>query len=682
MLSLTKYLFISLLFVVILHASAFSQKLATQNVEQINLVTDRTLYISGEPIWYSVAYSIPNKNSLILSKVLYIELFNTENKVIASQKIAIDNGIITGRIIIPEHVTSGYYLLRAYTRYQENFPAWQFTSIIISVINPVHPLPPVPLLPRKERTNIALMPDGNIAFRIKKPLTNKIDSVKLFVNSSYVDDQGVFYSNGLGNFNYKPKSNDSISLLLLLKSGDSIIVDSAFAMIPTEKTQNKLQLPYIQPNENNKPIISVDSVFAGNPIYINLSEIDSSDYPIAVSLVMKGTHTHNPTLLPNYLIDNPLYIYDFLSNFTYLDDEILNQVNIALAMKQESILKLVKEKYNIRNKITPELSGLTIQGKIINTQTNKPVHNELVYASVLGNEPQFHASTSTEDGNFIIPINFFNNQQDIFISTNKTNLKIQIDDGFCPTPPSWFSTPFVSDTSCRELITQMYVNYQIANVFNVQRQQTTEYSTINKPIFGDNLVQIKLSDYIQMSTTPELFNELVPNVRARKKDGHYKLVLFDDDLNLKYESPLVLIDNMPFNNIDKLMELQPTEIEQIDVISHEYIYGNNLFKGIIMITTNTGNFAKLPLSQNGVFVEYQTLNPSVKFIPNNSSNNTSKKPDFVNTVYWQSFNYDDKIEQVKITAPSSIAEYELFVVSMANRPKIIELKKIIVNNTN
>ena len=160
-----------------------------------------------------------------------------------------------------------------------------------------------------------------------------------------------------------------------------------------------------------------------------------------------------------------------------------------------------------------------------------------------------------------------------------------------------------------------------------------------------------------MSTTPEIFNELVPNVRARKKDGNYKLIVFDDDLNLKYENPLILVDNMPYNNIDMLMELQPTEIEQIDVINHEYMYGNNLFKGIIVITTNTGNFAKLPLSQNGVFVEYQTLEPDVKFIPFNSSQNTSEKPDFANTVYWNSFNYDDKVMQLQITAPSSIAEY-------------------------
>ncbi len=659
------------------HTSVFSQKLDLQNVEQINLATDRTLYISGEPIWYCAQYAIPDNTSLILSKVLYVELFDNEKKIISSQKIKIDNGIINGRIIIPEHVATGYYILRAYTRYQENFPAWQFTTVIISVVNPAHPMPPLPSPSKKEQTNIALMPNGYIAFKIKEPFIQQADSIKLLVNNMDISVKGVYYSNGLGSFNYKALPNDTISLLIKLNSGDSIVSKPYFVgasphEMDTDYFSDKLGILF------KSASITDTSVFSGDTFYFNLSEIDSTNYPLAVSLVMKGTHDSNPSLLPNYIIENPLYTSNFLSNITF-SDELLNQVHIAITLKQESLLSLFNKKYIIRNMIIPELSGLTIQGKIIDQQTKKPVLGELVYASVLGNEPQFHASTSMQDGSFLIPFNFYNNQQDIFIATNNTDnnkLDIQIDNGFCPTLPYWVSTPFILDTSYRELITQMYLNYQVASLFNIQKLQTTEDSTNNKAIFGDNLTKIKLSDFIQMSTTPEVFNELVPNVRARKKDGNYKLIVFDDDLNLKYENPLILVDNMPYNNIDMLMELQPTEIEQIDVINHEYMYGNNLFKGIIVITTNTGNFAKLPLSQNGVFIEYQTLEPDVKFIPFNSSQNTLKKPDFANTVYWDSFNYNDKIMQLQITAPLSIAEYELTITSLADQPIIIEQKEI------
>ena len=224
MLYITKYLLLPLLLTVLMHVGAVSQKACIQNIEHITLATDRNLYISGEPIWYSASYSISDDANLFLSKVLYVELFNN-NQVVASQKVGIEENLITGRITIPEHVPTGYYILRAYTRYQENFPAWQFTSVIISVVNPTTPLPQAPLPDKKDQINIALMTDGNIAFRIKNPITQKVKSVELLVNDKLVPAVPSYYSVGLGSFNYDVKPNDILSLKIMLKSGDSLLSD-------------------------------------------------------------------------------------------------------------------------------------------------------------------------------------------------------------------------------------------------------------------------------------------------------------------------------------------------------------------------------------------------------------------------------------------------------------------------
>ena len=171
----------------------------------------------------------------------------------------------------------------------------------------------------------------------------------------------------------------------------------------------------------------------------------------------------------------------------------------------------------------------------------------------------------------------------------------------------------------------------------------------------------------------------MPNVRARKKDDHFEFVVFDDFINIKYDNPLILVDNILYNNIDKLMELQPTEIEQIDVSSHEYVYGNNLLKGIIKITTSTGNFSGLPLPKDGVFVELETLKPDISFTPFSSLNNTTEKPNFTNTNFWKAFNYGTNTKKFEIIAPTNIAEYELYLISLSGQSKIISRKKIKVN---
>jgi len=694
MLTVTKYLFLLLLLTVLMHVNAVSQKADIQNIEHITLVTDRNLYISGEPIWYSASYSISDDANLILSKVLYVELFNN-NQVVVSQKVGINENLITGSITIPEHLPTGYYILRAYTRYQENFSAWQFTTVIISVVNPTTPLPHAPLPDKKDIINIALMADGNIAFRIKRPITPKVKSVELLVNNKLAPAIASYYSVGLGTFNYKAKPNDNLSLKIMLKSGDSILSDpyivnssqveifvnyepevleitintisvtnqqleisilnlksnktvnnkialndySAFTKIPINNTGRGILLISIKDSEGEKiaqsvcfvapesknqaSLIPESNVLPGDIISVDLTEVEKSDYPLVVSMVMKNTYSTNQELLPNYLINNPLYLTDFLATNQLTTNEAIDQARISVALNKESLLDLLNDNSNIESFIVPELSGLTLQGKLIDPLDNKPIPDNLVYSSILGNEPQFHISSSSADGSFLIPINFCYNQQDIYLTTNSTGekeIEIQIENGFCPTPPPWNASYFIPDTSSRELITNMYLNYQVNNAFNVKKIKTKIIPMLSRPIFGDNLTQVKLSDYIQLSTTPEVFNELVPNVRARKKDNHFEFVIFDDFINIKYDNPLVLVDNIPYSNTDKLMELQPTEIEQIDVSSHEYVYGNNLLKGIIKITTSTGNFAGLPLPKDGVFVELETLKPNVSFTPFSSIN--------------------------------------------------------------
>ena len=104
-------------------------------------------------------------------------------------------------------------------------------------------------------------------------------------------------------------------------------------------------------------------------------------------------------------------------------NSIIDQARISVAINKESLLNLLNYNSNIENFVVPELSGLTLQGKLINSLDKKPVQDKLVYSSILGDEPQFHISSSSAEGNFLIPINFCYNQQDIYLVTNSTNEK-------------------------------------------------------------------------------------------------------------------------------------------------------------------------------------------------------------------------------------------------------------------
>lgn len=746
MLSLNKYSVLFLVLLISMQNLAFSQKSENQNFENINFVTDRNLYLAGETIWINSFYSVPVDTSIMLSKILYIELFNNEKQIISSQKTLITKGVISSKLNIPEYAQTGYYVVRAYTRYQENFPTWQLASAVISIVNPEHPLPPIVLPTKEEQITVSSMLDGNIAFRIREPITQEVKSVDLFVNELKVNEESNYYSNGLGIFNYNPKPTDKIKLLIRLKSGDSlrsgtlIIKDHPFKLTTSSNSDNielhfrdisfqendlkvsltnfksrksvtkilevnngsatityslnkiggGLTLISISDNNGNSVFntfcyvdqmiesvkdITIDSLISTNEkISIDISGINSNEYPLVGSMVIKGTQNTDTKLLPAYLIDNPIYIDQFMLYDSESDNNKSDQISIALALAQEKLSPFFNEQNTTSSFVIPEINGITLQGRLVNPDNNQPVKDELLFCSLLGNENQFHATRTSEQGSFVIPLNLTINLQDIYLTTEHTEEsapEIVIDDGFCSSPPFWVSSSFIMDSTNNELITQMYINHQVNKMFNISRQQVNQHTIPYHTIFGDNLKVIKLTDFVQMSTTPEVFNELVPFVKARKKDGHYKLVVSDDNLNVRYEDPLLIVDQLPYYNIDKLMELQPTEIEKIEVSNHVYVYGNNMFSGIIMITTNSENMAGLTLSSGGVFAEYETLEPDMQFMPFSQLEDNVDKPDFANTTYLKTLNEKNDINNLIINAPTGIANYELIFFSLRNKTKII-----------
>ncbi|NQU35894.1 MAG: hypothetical protein HQ521_21910 [Bacteroidetes bacterium] len=747
-----KYLLLAFVFLSILPVNLKSQITKFKNVEQVQLVTDREFYVSGEPIWYTVSYSLADDNPTDLSKVLYIELFDNDLKVVASQKVSIYNGLAEGKILIPEQSATGYYLLRAYTRYQENFPVYQMATEILSVVNPTHPLSASAMPGEDEQISINVMPNGNTAFRLKGPIIKEVDSVELIVNGLFTNYHVDYFKNGIGSFDYEIQSNDELQLLIKLNSGDTIsskiispkiqigkltkeriadeivftisgnnlieqelhfsvlnvsgnelfrsrvnmIGDTARVNIPISMLDSDLFLLAITDSEENIIHSSIHSIVlnqvskhansavntieSGGDFSIDLSDIESSDYPIGVSVALSGTISQSPNLLPDYLLNNPQYFESYFDSY-YLDENIIHQLEIVLALNGNNIFNRMKNSIVNKEFVVPELVGLTLQGQVINSTSGESISNELVFCSFLGNKPQFHTARTLNNGRFVVPLNDITGLYDIYLGTDLINgtsdVEILIDNGFCKELPIWVSTPFLPDTSQKELITQMYINHQINILYGVERLQIQENIKKSRLIFGDNLHSILLTDYVQLSSVPEVINEIVPSVRARKKDGHYSLIVLDDQLFIKYDNPLLFVDQVPYYNIDELMELQPTEIELIEVAPHKYMYGNEQFNGIISITTNTGNFAGLPLSDNGVFVEYRGLENNVEFIPFSSEVNNSGKPDFANTIYWKTFVAKSTKAKIPLVAPSSIGDYDLKIISLNNN-KILVNKKLIV----
>ena len=117
--------------------------------EKVYLHFDNMGYFENETLWFKAYVTRTYDGHLSdLSKVLYVELLNPMGDVIKTRKYPIDSlGVSHGDMTLDSLLTSGYYEVRAYTRYMTNwgtnavlsrvFPVFKAPTIIMMVMIPI-----------------------------------------------------------------------------------------------------------------------------------------------------------------------------------------------------------------------------------------------------------------------------------------------------------------------------------------------------------------------------------------------------------------------------------------------------------------------------------------------------------------------------------------------------------------
>lgn len=91
--------------------------------EKVYLHTDNNCYYVGDTIWYKAyVLNADNLKPEALSKVLYVELLTPDGYLVERQRVIIDHHTQShGQFYLSDSIYSGFYELRAYTRWQLNF---------------------------------------------------------------------------------------------------------------------------------------------------------------------------------------------------------------------------------------------------------------------------------------------------------------------------------------------------------------------------------------------------------------------------------------------------------------------------------------------------------------------------------------------------------------------------------
>ncbi len=196
-------------------------------VENVYVETDRTDYLAGDTIWFS-AFVLDNlhMDSTALSRILYVDLINSDNSPEKHLKLIISNGRTYGDFVLKQDAKNGIYRLRAYTQYMRNFQGeYLFEKDI-----PVH---------QSDFTNMVLVNPS-----IKRSVEG--DSVELRIKTVLPDE-------------YLAQDN---RLEVLARLNDTLSVRKTF---PIKKSLNGL-MGFFVPSSLSCPFVDIRLILSGKAV--------------------------------------------------------------------------------------------------------------------------------------------------------------------------------------------------------------------------------------------------------------------------------------------------------------------------------------------------------------------------------------------------------------------------------
>jgi len=132
--------FILIVFLIFTSVNTTAQQNQTSGpmpAETVLLSTDRSIYLSGETIYLSATIlEYDNVKVSGMSKVMRIELLDSEGKTGIRDILYSDNGIMAGTLKVPANLPTGWYRLRAYTSWMRNRGPSLFSFRDLRIINP------------------------------------------------------------------------------------------------------------------------------------------------------------------------------------------------------------------------------------------------------------------------------------------------------------------------------------------------------------------------------------------------------------------------------------------------------------------------------------------------------------------------------------------------------------------
>lgn len=178
-----------------------------------------------------------------------------------------------------------------------------------------------------------------------------------------------------------------------------------------------------------------------------------------------------------------------------------------------------------------------------------------------------------------------------------------------------------------------------------------------------------LDEYKRFPTFEETFLEFITGVSTITKGDKKLITIFDEASGASNNgNTLLLLDGVAIINHQDLLSYNPYFVKWVDVYAGKYIFGEQVYEGIVSFRTPNHWMPSFQLSGNSVVVEYEgVLSKQAYEHPTWSQ---SSCPDLRHTLYWNP-NLTVKDKQFECWTSDMCGTYIVKVEGMTKEGKII-----------
>ena len=445
--------------------------------------------------------------------------------------------------------------------------------------------------------------------------------------------------NGTAQFNInKDQLGDGISQLTIFNSDRQPVCERLYFKRPTKKLLLNAYADQQQYSIRKKVNIAIDAKNETNgPAVANLSlsvyRLDSLQHP-------DQQDVQNYLWLSSDLrgnIESPEYY--FKSNGPEVDEAIDNLMLTQgwRRFNWSDVLKNNAPEFNF----LPEFNGPIVTAKLTNQLTNKPDKGIVTYLAIPGKRVQMYTSASDSLGRLIFNMKEFYGPGEIVVQTNTlvdTNYHVDVLSPFSEQYAKIQLPDLTLTPDLRKAIENQNIDIQVQNIYSGGKMRQYYDPEIDSSAFyGTPYRTYLLDNYTRFTTMEEVMREYVTEVNVFHPKNHFHIKVINGTGFLSDLDPMVLIDGVPFFDINKLFSTDPLKIYKLEDVPYTYYWGPSVETGIFSYTSYKGDLAGVEIDPHAVVMDYDGLELQREFYsPQYDSDQayTSHIPDFRNVLYW------------------------------------------------